>query len=159
MDIAAEFGVVRSAVDYHRAKLGLTTPRKRIDWTGIDWKFKTCEQIAKELGVAAGVVRNKRSRLFGALRAYDWTDVDWNLSNQEIAALKGANVDTVVKQRRTTLERVLANPKLSLRLAVDWDAVDWSKSDACIAREVRRHRRTVELRRALKFPKANLVEA
>lgn len=74
--IAAAMGVARSAVHYHKVKRGIQRPKKRIDWSGVEWGKHTCDEIAKQLGVASGVVRNKRSRLFGALGKYDWSKVD-----------------------------------------------------------------------------------
>jgi len=136
-----------------------------IDWTSVDWSQRSVD-LAEELGVSSSVVSYQRG-----LNApetlqppttppiWDWASVDWGKTNEEIAQEIGAtlyphdkpnrNYWMGVLQRRVGITRRRYSPdNLGMQGGVgnekiNWEPVDWTKTDEQIANEERTSARNV----------------
>ena len=101
----------------------------KIDWSDVDWSLTNAEIAAKKQ-CSPGTVKEARNYLAPeTTRNYtehDWSDVDWRKSDKEIARLKQAKPTTVWEARRRLAPQTIA-------LGLDWNALDWSLSNAALS--------------------------
>jgi hypothetical protein len=124
-----------------------------IDWSVVDWNKRT-GQLAYELGVVPSTVSQARSRYAPeTLRPappnkFNWNNVDWKKSNDEIAKdliEEMISVNEIYPEEITKEYRFHVAQLVSLRRSryaaetkfypVDWQNIDWTKSNREIAIE------------------------
>lgn len=144
--IAAEHGVSSWSVAQIRRALGLPPPRRRIDWSSVDWS-RGDQRLARELRCGRRRVRRERMRVAPDTARpptglADLSAADWSLTNPEVARMCGCSVRTVIRRRPPGTAR----PRGS-QVRVELGEVDWARSNKEIARRAGCSPRAVARRR------------
>jgi len=157
IDIAKELGGIDASYvserrwEYAPETTGKYRTVSKIDWSKVDWRKPTTD-ISKELQVSDSLVSTQRRRLAPETlkvvkqQVHNWAQVDWSKSNQEIVRdlvddmIEKFDIDkqlftnkylyslkSYVKHRR------MSDAPWSIDRHLDWEDIDWGKTDLEIA--------------------------